>query len=229
MALIKMGQLISEARGKHGGSVFSRNTYGAILRQKVSPIQPCTSAQLAVRAALAAMAQAWRGLTEAQRASWILTAPSFARTNVFGDKVPYTGFNLYGYLNRMRQVIGLPLLTSCPQPQAVSGLTSLGLSVAAAVPTYSITFSPSPVPADMYIVFYASPGLSQGITFIGANLRVLGVAPPATASPVNALADFEELFGAPVEGDKYTLQAIIVNGPSGITSTLSQVQVIGAA
>jgi hypothetical protein len=43
------GQIISEARGKLGGLVASKNTYGNYMRNKVTPANPQTTEQVAAR------------------------------------------------------------------------------------------------------------------------------------------------------------------------------------
>jgi len=228
MAKVLFGDGVAEMRGKQGGSVYSRNTYGSYKRQKVSPVQPRTAAQLFVRTLLAAIAQSWRELDQNERDQWNLIAPTFSRTSVFGNRTPLTGFNLYASLNRMRQILGLPLITTPPVPRAVPALSTLSIAPASATQLYPIVFAPTPVDADLYIVFYASPGLSPGIKFVGSNTRVLGVAPPASTSPIAAGVDYTETFGPIVSGMKYALQGQIVHGPTGITGTLAETQALAS-
>ena len=99
MALIKMGAWIVDVRGKIGGTVFTKGRSGAVARNKVTPVNPRTSRQSAVRAALGALSQAWRTLTQAQRDAWNAAVSSFSKTNIFGDTVNPTGKNLYVGLN----------------------------------------------------------------------------------------------------------------------------------
>ena len=70
IARILFGNIVSEARGKLGGVVFSRNTSGAYARQKVSPVQPRTPAQLNQRSRLTAVSKVWETLTQNQREAW---------------------------------------------------------------------------------------------------------------------------------------------------------------
>src|SRR3990172_5110235 len=59
-ALIKMsGVGITEASGKLGGQVFTRNKGGAVLRNRVVGTNPQTVAQQAVRAIFGAISSAW--------------------------------------------------------------------------------------------------------------------------------------------------------------------------
>jgi len=82
---IKFGALVVDGRGKIGGHVASKNRGGAYLRTKVTPVNPQTSFQNAVRNRLTAFAQAWRGLAASQRAAWNSSVSDFSKTDIFGD------------------------------------------------------------------------------------------------------------------------------------------------
>jgi hypothetical protein len=84
---MKFGAFVVAGSGKIGGHVASRNRSGAFLRTKVTPTNPQTGAQNAVRSLLASLSSAWRSLTGAQRAAWNGAVSAFPRTNVFGDIV----------------------------------------------------------------------------------------------------------------------------------------------
>jgi len=53
VAKIQFGNIVADARNSVGGVVYSRNTWGAYIRQKVSPVQPRTPRQNEMRANLA--------------------------------------------------------------------------------------------------------------------------------------------------------------------------------
>lgn len=218
-AIIKYGHLIAEARGKLNGTVFSRNTYGAYMRTKVTPTNPSTPSQSAVRARFADASQAWRGLGIATLTAWRAIAVQFTRTNVFGDNVPLTGFNLWVRLNRNLQEIGLALLTSPPAPTTVEGVTGLTITPNATAGTFLIAFTPTPTPADHYMIVQATPGVSAGIKFLGGQYRTIGVLPPASASTVNIFADYTDKFGDMTVGLTYGVRVKFVEGNTGIPST----------
>ena len=81
----KFGSIVVAGSGKIGGHVASRNRGGAYFRTKVTPVNPNTPAQAAVKSRLTTQAQAWRSLTAAQRAQWNAAVADFARTDIFGD------------------------------------------------------------------------------------------------------------------------------------------------
>jgi len=222
MALIKFGQGVADARGKLNGLVFSRNTYGAYMRTKVTPINPQTTHQATSRVRLADAAQAWRGITDNERKSWNSIAVQFSRTSIFGDNVPLTGFNLFVRLNKNLLQIGLPLISTPPAPSTVEGITGLTITPNATANTFGLAFTPTPTPADHYLVVRATPGFGAGRTFFGGQYRVIGVTAPATASPLAIHADYIDRFGPLIIGQKYGVSINFVHALSGIPSTPQQ-------
>jgi len=70
MAKIQFSAVVGDARGKVGGNVFTKGRSGAVLRTKVSPVQPRSSFQRAVRSGFTAESKAWTGdLDDTQRAA----------------------------------------------------------------------------------------------------------------------------------------------------------------
>ena len=63
MGLIKFGAFVTDIRKSIGGSTFSRNTYGAYVRNKVTPVNPSTTYQQLVRQYMAQLAQDWSSLS----------------------------------------------------------------------------------------------------------------------------------------------------------------------
>lgn len=223
MALIKFGQIIAEARGSLAGTVFSRNTAGSYMRQKVSPVQPRTPAQSLVRTLFTAVAQAWRGLSEANRLAWVTVAETFTNVNVFGDNVPLTGFGLHSKLNRNRQEIDEVLLTEPPAQTSVEGLTALSVVIDNAEPVQDdkikIDFTPA-FPVTQKSVLYATAPLSAGINFVQAEFRKIDVLIDADVSPLSIGDAYVAVFGEiPPVGTKafVKLRPIVIT--AGISGT----------
>lgn len=223
MAIIKMGQIVAEARGKIAGMVFSRNTAGAYIRQKVSPIQPRTVAQLAVRAFLSSVSQSWRNLTDNSRLTWRGVAALFTHANVYGDNVPLTAFGLYNRLNRNLQEIGEALITDPPAQTAVASLDTLTLAIDNAEVVdddkIQIAFT-APIPADQKLVVYATPPLSAGVNFVKSEYRKLTVLDVADVTPVSLGDVYIALFGMiPAVGSKAFIKTRPVQFPTGLDGT----------
>jgi len=195
MVKIKMGQIISEARGSIAGFTFSRNTYGAYGRQKVSPINPQTAYQIGVRNDFTSMAVAWSGLTDAQRLQWNTQAVNWTRTNVFGDNVPLTGFNLFMRLNLNLLLINQTTIDIPPVHSDVFTFDSASLAISLGGGTGNITFSPA-IPAGTHVALFATAPTSPGKNFVKSEYRLIKIMDSADVSPFDAAGDYVAKFGA---------------------------------
>lgn len=215
MALIKMAHIVAEARGSIAGTTFSKNTYGAYLRQKVTPVNPQSASQQVVRQYLAQLAQAWRALTQAQRDGWNQSAVNFSRTNIFGDQVQLTGFNLYMRLNKNLLDTGQSTIAAAPSPGAVHGFSSMSIDTNNTAGTFTVTFAAA-IPASDVVILYATAPLSPGKDFAKSELRQIAVLDNADTSPYDATADYTAKFGvlAPT-GSKVFAQLKSVNSTTG--------------
>lgn len=215
LALIKMAHIVAEARGSIAGTVFSKNTYGAYLRTKVSPINKQSISQQAVRALLASVAQDWRGLTQAQRDLWNQFAVNFSRTNIFGDQVQLTGFNLFMRLNKNLLEVNESVITSAPTPQDVFGFTSISIAPDETTGDFEVTFAPA-IPATDKVIVYATAPLSQGKDFAKSELRKIEVLDNTATSPYDITTSYVAKFGAlPPAGTKVFVELKPVNITSG--------------
>jgi len=195
MAKIKFGQMIAEARGKVAGLVFSRGAYGAYMRQRVTPINPKTVAQGAVRSSLAAASQAWSSLTDAQRLVWASHVDNFKKTNNIGDSVTLTGFNLFVSLNRNATVIGAAPLTAFVGYEKPAAVLTLSGTISHAPEKLEIAFTPAIPAADKWVV-YATRPVSEGKNFVKSEFRQIYVMDSADVTPMDLTAAYVALFGA---------------------------------
>ena len=125
MARIKFGMMMTDARGKLGGHVFTKAKSGATIRTKVTPLNPKTSAQSEARGALSANSQAWRTLTENQRLAWNSAAQEVSKTNAFGDTYFPSGKNYFTAVNNNLRNVGGAILVEPPALVEMPGLTSV--------------------------------------------------------------------------------------------------------
>lgn len=227
MALITFGPLISDARKKIGGVVFSKSRTGAYVRRKVSPVQPRTTAVRAVRANFTANSKGWSGtLTAAARATFTALASSLSKKDRLGQSFLLTGAQLYQSIGRNLHTIGLPELTTAPANQAVS---DLGGCVLAEVwtdsppgPGRGITVGTlNPPAAGEYVVITGAAPEPAGRTFIGkGKYRVLAtgsesVSPGAIALPYDITSAYVAKFGALASGQVIHLQINNINSANG--------------
>lgn len=228
MAKIKYSALVSDMRNKLNGSVMSKNRYGSYVRNKVTPVNPQSTAQQTVRQRLGSNSQAWRGLTEEQRQSWIEGAANFPVFDIFGDQKILSGSALFVSLNNNLAMIGAAALTTCPVPVAVP--SNIIESVAADVSDTSIEigFSLDPVPANFALVLQATPLITPGVNFVKNRYRFTTSLPAATATGADIYAAWNTLFGSLVAGQKVFVRGFLVStttGQAGVPSVASTIVV----
>ena len=209
MAKIKFGMMMTDARGKLGGQVFSKNRAGAYIRTKVTPTNPRSMAQTVVRANFAVFTQGWSALTLALIAAWNSAVSSWSTTDVFGDLKNPTGKNLYVRLNQSATLAGYPSFETVPEKlEMVSGIvtevtvgTGLGL----------ITLADVYFGNDARVVVFATEPVSNGTSYVKNKLRQIYSVLADTYNAQDLYNAYEARFGTIVLGQniffgiKYTL------------------------
>lgn len=100
MALVRYGNGVSEIRGSIAGNVFSRNRAGAIIRNRINPINPQTQAQNDIRYLFSQVANRWTLLTLAQRESWDEFAAKVTyQRNLLGEPYQMSGRQAFQICN----------------------------------------------------------------------------------------------------------------------------------
>lgn len=215
MAKILFGALLADARGKMGGTVFSRNKGGAYMKNKVTPLNPRSTAQVAIRTLLAALSAAWRNLTAAQIAAWNAAVINFPKTDIFGASKTPTGKNLFVGLNANLSSVNAASINAVPAPGAVAAIDSATLTAAAAAGTFTIVFGPSPVPADYAFIVEATPSYSAGRSFVGSMFRQIAVIDAAATTPAALASAYAAKFGIMSAGSKVSVRLTGVNKLTG--------------
>jgi len=211
----KFGSIVVAGSGKIGGHVASRNRAGAYFRTKVTPVNPNTSYQAGSRSRFSARSQAWRGLTEAQRAAWNAAVQDYSKTDIFGDNQIPSGFNLYQKLNNNLVNIGESALTNPPLPQDIINFTSLSVTSEVAVGSVTVTFAAA-IAVTEKVKLFATPAVSPGISFVKSEFRQIAVLDSTDTSPYAALADWESRFGELTQtGSKIFVKLVPVSVASG--------------
>lgn len=226
---IKWGALVVDGRAKIGGQVASKNRAGAYMRNKVTPVNPQTSFQTTVRNRLATFAQAWRGLTAAQRSAWNAAVSAFAKTDIFGDLKNPSGFNLYVRLNANIAKVGGDPISSPPVPTSVDQYSAPVLTYVSGVDALSLAFQATAGDSEGYVVM-ATPPLSPGVSFAKSEFRQITQGDTMAVSPLNILAAYTAKFGALGEvGTKIFVKLVPVGVTTGIEGTAVQTSTVSVA
>jgi len=227
MAKLTFGPIVSDARKKIGGVVFSKARTGAYARKKVSPIQPRSTYQRAVRANFTANAKAWSGtLDNAARQSFVALAQNLTKKDRLGQSFTLTGAQLYQSIARNLHVIGIDPLLVAPPDQGISDLGGCNLAEvwtdSPPGPGRGITVEPSNWPApDEYLVISGAPPQAPGRAFVGkGKFRLLATgdpnaSPPDFPTPYDITDAYTARFGALAGGQVIHLQINNINSVNG--------------
>ncbi len=231
MAKLLFGIGVADARNKLGGHVFSKNRNGAYVRQKVSPTQPRSTKQLAVRSTFGAISKAWATvLTDLQRSGWISLASSNPSPDQFGNPQILTGLQFYQKVNRNLSTIGVTRLDDAPPDQTVEGLTSLNVTATFTGSILTVGFGPSPLDAEMHLVITATPPVSPGKSFLTAFLKlVFADLNDMSTAPINIYTEWNAMFGALQPGQKIGVSAYVISDTTGAASTPASASTITGA
>jgi hypothetical protein len=178
-----------------GNIVASNGIGGPIVRSRVIPFNPKSVAQVNARARLIQFSQAWSALTPAQRIAWNGAVENWKNTDVFGNSLTPSGFNLYVALNVNLDIIGVAPIDTPPAVTAVPVLTSLAATMVAAT-SVSLATVPTTLVAGAKYVICATAPMSQGRSGAGSSFRIIAIASPGAFSPYNAKSAYEAVHGS---------------------------------
>ena len=117
MPKVKTSALITDIKGKDGGSVWSRNLGGLYFRQNRNFGRKSSIRWNKQRNSFGELSQVWRTLTANQKLAWNNAAPNFPTVDAFGNPRQRSGYETYMYLNGTLKAIGIAILTIPPAPE----------------------------------------------------------------------------------------------------------------
>lgn len=219
MAKILLGATIGDARNAAGAIVYSKNQFGAYIRQKVSPVQPNTPRQTLVRQQFTTLSNRWANtITDAQRTAWRALAIANPVPDVFGNSQVLAGIQFYQRVNRNLQEGGIAILDAAPPDQNVIPLTSLSVAADSALQTVGISFTAAPLGATSFIIIFATPLLNPGRQFTKSFMRRIGATGLASASPIAAEVVWIAKYGALAAGQRLGIMVAVIESTNGAAS-----------
>lgn len=186
MAKIKESALVAAITGSAGGNTFARNKGGAYVRQKVSPTQPQTERQSAQRSIFTVVSQAWRNLTDPQRAQWEAWAANHPYTDAFGNTQLLSGNAAFMRVNGDILTLGLDMTNTPLADPTVNPPGIVSVAAVAATGVVTATLAAAPDADDVYAI-WTTRGLSPGVAYANNAFKFGGpvtLAPPASTASV---------------------------------------------
>jgi hypothetical protein len=211
MARVTFGNVVAEARGKLGGVVFSRNTGGAYVRQKVSPVQPRTVAQLNQRSRLTSISKLWETLTQSQREAWKAFSLSARHRDVLGLAKQRSSQQMFMFCNLALESVGYPVILNPPVNLAVDALTSMSVvsATSGAVASVSITNNGANYTSLPGVVFSGGGGAGAAGTAVLVPTTVASITLTAAGTGYTTTPSVNIVGGG---GSGATAVAVVASG-----------------
>lgn len=230
MAIIRFGGGVSEARGSIAGNTFSRTRAGAIIRNRITPVNPNTAAQSGRRAAFQNVTDGFKELSKQAVDDWNAAAQNVSRLNALGETYTPSGKQLFmqAYLNRILQDPAVDIVaTASDTLNAIVSNNNLP-----AMPTFEVdlvntadvltAITLDPIGAidenATHFIVEATPQLLPSITNARRYFRHIGVF--GVADPVDIEAAYTAVYpgsvNAPTVGNAIHVRARAMNNTTGM-------------
>lgn len=229
MALIRLGDTITDISGSVGGTTYAKNRGGNYKKNKPMPINSNTAAQQAVRNSFGTLSQAWRHMPDEQRLSFKVNAPAYPYLDRFG--IPHTpsAFQLFKTLNGVLYAAGLAIVNYCLPPSFIS-VNPFTYDRAPEGGPLEVTFADDIYP-NTAVVVEGTRQYSAGVTNTNGMFKVVAILPAGTldTAAITAVQDgYTAIYGniAPV-GNKITLRSRTIDTLTGnVSPWVYQTQII---
>lgn len=190
---IKLGAIITDASGKVGGQIVSKNVSSHSFRNKSVSKIAHTSSQSAIRATTQYVMQSYKSLNTDAKSKWEVNAKLYTRQYFSGSTQNLSAFGLFQVINQNRVLSGLGLLTT-PAPYHIASQAQ-GISVEAS--QTSIIVSSTFYNSNDVIALYATKNLSRGISKPNRYMRLLGYFDGADfESGIDVITEYVAKFGS---------------------------------
>lgn len=220
MAIIIPGVAISQASGRVGGTIFSRNRGGAYIRNGSIPATVTTPAAQSIKSITSAMSQEWANIDEVLREQWREWATQNPVINRLGQSRTLSGHQAFVQTNA-RLVYGgfsaitSPVLTPSPAPFEPGAVVFTPNTT-----TLTVAYTPTPAPAGTAVQVYAYLANSAGVAYVKNRLALVLTTAAAAATPADIWNEVEERFGTPQAGQTLHLGLRALDSTSGAVSSV---------
>jgi hypothetical protein len=216
---ILFGSIVVAGSGKIGGHVASKNRGGTYMRTRVTPANPQSVDQTKSRNRLSSISSLWKTLDAATVAAWNAVVESWKGTNVFGNTITPSGFNLFQKLNNNLVRIAESEITDPPVPEEVPVIIT-GVLTATEATSIEVTFSTDPIITDSAIVVAATPAIPASQSFVKNKFCEIGLMPALETHVTDLTSLYEDRFGEVGEAGKKIFvkmqQIVKATGQAGI-------------
>lgn len=232
MALIKFGGGVADMRGSIGGTVFSRNRYGAIARNRTVPVDPSSTAQQKIRSIMSVVRNAWfNTLTAAQRTAWGTYAAGVEMTNRLGESVYLTGWNHFARSAACILYNDLDIVAAGPTELALPEQDeTLSVTASEATGLLSLSFDTDSAwvdEDDAYLICYASRGKNPTVNSFKGPYMIAGKLAGDSVTPLTSPQTVTSPYTL-TEGQKVFIQCRILRADGRLSEPFRAVCTVAA-
>lgn len=223
MARIKPSALVSDIRGKIGGSVFQKASSGLVVRAKSTPINKRTASQIISRNIAFLTTTAWLQLSAADRDQWanyVQYNPVNQRNSrelLISGQQAFLKFNNYR-LQYSLSILTVPEFNKCELTPVELTLSRVGMML-------RVSSSRPLVASDEYIILFITVRMSTAINNPGSRYKLIKF---VTTNGVNfdVASEYVDVYGAiPEVGDTVFMKYTNASKASGLPFPFKSVKV----
>jgi len=206
--------------GKLGLTVTWPGRNGLIRRILVTPANPRTASQLAVRDILQQQARRFDSLTAAQQDAWNVAASGYQSRPTLGQSGPLTGLQLFTKINCTLAQLGQAPVDAPPQNPVFPDLAPQALVITNVGGVIALKLTCPTDPGDGTVLRASKPQHS-GIRAC-RDYRVVGVCPAPVAGAADITGLYTAKFGVPGVNTRVFVQAsVMVDGFESLPHTFT--------
>lgn len=129
MAVVQYSAIVTQLRGKLGGSVFNKSKNAFTLQKKQQQPKGARGFQSEVRNFFARFQRTWKTITSSQRTQWGVAAANNPTRDRFGNQTVLSGYNQFVKANMLAEYAGVTApATPYTSPAPPFDVTQIGLN-----------------------------------------------------------------------------------------------------
>lgn len=220
MALVILGNTIGQASGRLGATIFSKNRAGVYIRNGTKPVNTYSVYRATVKARLSAASKHWLTISLADREAWVTWAAQISWKNRLGQSISLTGQQACIQCNARilacgAAMIDVPALTATPE-----NITGVTVTRDIGTATFTLAWTSGALGATDYL-WLRGCVLETTTRGYWTNLfRWFKTSSAAATTPQSLKTDVENRFGTLQAGQVFVLEYSVIDGASGLVSSV---------
>lgn len=224
MAVVQYSAVVTQLRGKLGGSVFNKSKNAYTLQKKQQQPKGARGYQAEVRNFFSKFQRSWKALTNAQRVNWQTCANNNPTRDRFGNQTILSGYNQFVKASMLAEYAGAPALTNPFTGTAPANLLT-GVSIADQEFTQStvgnvtfkcfLEYGAQAYGSPFYLIVDISLPVSAGVMSYHGRWSNVDGAVTAEPSQIDISTNLGDRYPLPVAGNKVFMRVRMVHVTSG--------------